>query len=435
MSTSPLTVGAPRGSMTEFDAPPHAERAQLLNRDFVLLWQAQWVSQLGNQAFSMATVFWTAATTHSATLTGVLMAASMVPTVVLAPVGGALVDRYTRLRILITCDAARGVIAILLALAFVVSPPADRFILVVLATFALGVFSAVFGPALAASVPDLVPGRRLEWANAFQQFSRQASGLLGQGAGGVLFQALGAPALFLLDGLSFLFAAASESWVRLPETPGRRDARVRGGGILADMREGFVHVCGRPGLLAFMGLAAVLNLLLTPMAILLPTYVTENLRADARWYGFLMAAIGAGSIVGYALAGRCSPQGRGRARAVLGLMASLPLVIALLGLIRQKWIALAVIFVTGVLSGAINILVMTTMQRGTRREIRGRVLGLFATVTRVLMPIGMVAGGVVADATRRNVTLVYSACGVLAAAAVLVVASQSTTREFLASAS
>jgi hypothetical protein len=90
--------------------------------------------------------------------------------------------------------------------------------------------------------------------------------------------------------------------------------------------------------------------------------------------------------------------------------------------------------VTGVLAGMINVLVLSIIQRRTSGEFRGRVIGLHATMTRALVPIGMLGGGAAADLAGRNVPLVYGLCGALALASVSLLAARRSTRAFLASA-
>ena len=76
--------------------------------------------------------------------------------------------------------------------------------------------SAFFGPANSASIPDLVPADRVNSANSLGQLSMQISVFLGQGLGGLLFRLLGAPVLFLVNAISFLYASASEVFVGYP---------------------------------------------------------------------------------------------------------------------------------------------------------------------------------------------------------------------------
>ena len=186
-------------------------------------------------------------------------------------------------------------------------------------------------------------------------------------------------------------------------------------------------------MVGFLITGAVFNALLMPISVLLPVYATRYLQVDVRWYGFLLAAIGAGAIAGCTAIGAARSKLTGPARRALLIagFAGLALALMVLGQIRSLWFALAILFATGVFSGTINVLVMSITQRRTSSEFRGRVIGLQTMMTRVLVPIGLVGGGAIADLTGRNVPLVYGICGALALVSVLLLASHRSTRAFL----
>jgi MFS family permease len=412
----------------------------LLNRDFVLLWQAQLVSQFGNQAFTIAMMFWTAEVTGSATMSGLMLMAGVLPVVLLAPLTGTFVDRRrSRRRIIVTCDLISGALVSLLALGFLSGAGEFRPGLLFTVALLVGTCHAFLDPAVNAFVPDLVPGKQIEAANAFRESSRQATVLTAQGFGGILYVLVGPPLLFLLDGLSFLFAGASEMMIR----PDRRDGvwsandaapRPPSPPFFALAADGFRYMAAQPGLVGFLVATSVFNALLMPMSVLLPVYATVYLHADVRWYGFLLAAINAGAIGGCTLVGaRNQLSGPGRRIVLLTAFASLAVTLALLGQIQSRWIALAIACATGVLTGIINVIVMSIIQRRTSAEFRGRVIGLHAMMTRVLVPIGLVGGGVVADLTGRNVPLVFGVCSALALTSVILLGARRNTRAFLAS--
>jgi len=200
--------------------------------------------------------------------------------------------------------------------------------------------------------------------------------------------------------------------------------------------EGFRYVAAQPGMIGFLITTSIFNALIMPVAILLPVYAAANLKADMRWYGFLLAAISAGAIAGGVLAGgrRLRESGSSRRVVLIGAFAGLAFALAILGQVRSRELALAIMFVTGALSGLINVLVLSIVQRQTAAEFRGRVLGLHTMMTRVLVPVGLVGGGALADLTGRNVPLVYGVCGALALVNVILLAARRTTRTFLASA-
>ena len=159
--------------------------SRLTNRNFLLLWQGQVVSQLGNQAFSLATAFWIMEATGSASLMGLLLATTALPAVLLSPLGGAVADRLSRIRILIACDLVSGLAIAAMALAMLSGRLPALVLVGMLFGVALlsGVMNAFFQPAFSAIVPDLVPADRLLSANSLYMFSFQALQLVGQGVG------------------------------------------------------------------------------------------------------------------------------------------------------------------------------------------------------------------------------------------------------------
>jgi MFS transporter, DHA3 family, macrolide efflux protein len=411
--------------------------ARLWNRNFFLLWQGQTVSQLGNQAFSIAMMFWTMEATGSASLMGLLMAASLLPGVLLGPFGGTFADRHSRIRILVVCDVLAGLGVLGLSAVLFAAPDAVDWIVVVLFSIAVlgGIIRAFFMPAISAAIPDLVAEERLAAANSLNQFSVQASVFLGQAAGGVLYRVLGAPLLFFFDGLTFLFSAVSETFIRLEEKPRPREEAGRREvlrGFLRETGEGLRYLWGRTGMRDLAAAASVANFFFMPVFVLLPFYVTDRLGVGAGWYGFLMAALSAGTVAGFLLAGLLRLQGSARFWVVFASLLLATAMPAPLGFNRQPWVALAVLFVSGATIGLINVNFITLTQAATPAELRGRVMGLLGTVSGALMPLGMAVGGVVGDLTGKNVPLVYTACAALGALVVLLLIPRRATREFLA---
>jgi len=413
-----------------------APAARLLNGNFLLLWQAQAVSQFGDQAFAIAIAFWAMEATRSATMTGLILMASALPVVLLGPISGAFADtRRSRLRILITCDLVSGALVLVLALGFVTLTPSWRFALLFVVALLMGVSGAFFEPAVDALVPDLIPRDQLERANAMRQSSRQVVALIARGLGGILYAVVGPAVLFVLDGMSFLFAAGTQLFIRPPvvadkRASGQREVpRLR---LFGQAAEGFRYVASQRGMLRFLVCAAIFNALLMPITVLLPAFVTDYLHADARWYGFILAAISAGAMSGCVAVASRQWSGSIRRTMLVLSFAVLAALLALLGQVTSAWVALAVVFATGAASGIVNVLVMSILQRRTPIEFRGRVIGLHATMTRALVPIAMVGGGAIADLTGRNVPLVYGVCGALALGAAVVLAAKRSTRDFLA---
>ncbi|MEA2604977.1 MAG: transporter, family, macrolide efflux protein [Acidobacteriota bacterium] len=410
---------------------------RLLNRDFVLLWQGQFVSMLGSQAFSVAMIFWIKRQTDSASLLGLGMLSQWVPAILLGPFGGTLADRMSRRQILILADVVRGIAAIALAALVLLVPGRSGTILVWLLILSaiMGVCDAFFRPAISASIPDLVPEEDVTRANSANRLALDVSTFLGQGSGGVLFRLIGPGILFLVDGVTYLFSAFAESLIRLPPPPpvpktaGWREA---GADFWRELKLGLRYMATRKGLRYVVFLAPLDSFFMITIVVLLPFYVEDFLHVTPDWYGFLVAAFGGGSLVGSLVAGATKLTGRRRTWAYLACAAGFGAAAIAFGFARSPWVAMALIFAAGVMSGFNTIQALSLAQLTTPSELRGRVLGLLETLGLSTMPLAAATAGIVADLVHRNIPLVYFGCGVALVVVALVLAGKREVREFLA---
>lgn len=448
---------------------PHRSPERLFNRDFVLLWQGQLVSQLGSQAFMVAQVSWLMDNTASATLVGLVLTCSTLPGVLLGPLCGTLADRHSRKAIIVTTDLARGAAAIALAATIALWPERTGLILVALFVVAVwsGVLGAAFNPAIIAAIPDLVPPARLQAANSLNQFSGQGATMLGQAIGGVAFRLLGAPLLFLADGVSYVLSGISEAFIRLPshdeaeadtevaplpegaatvrslsESPGateassaRRPAAGTARRYLADTSESFRYLWGWRGMRSFVLTATAVNFVFMPVFVLLPFYVGDVLERPADWYGFLLAALSFGSLAGLVVAGSVALHGAARFRSLAGAFIGIMLMITVLGLVRRPLAALAVVSSIGLFASFINVLFLTSVQLSTPAHMRGRVVGVVLAMAGAATPLGLAAGGLLADLTGRRAPATFVMVGLVGLVIVSFAISRSSLREFLATTS
>jgi MFS family permease len=424
--------------LSEQPLPGQQSKAgRLFNRNFVLLWQGQLISQLGNQVHYIATMLWIKHATESASIVGTLMMIASIPGIVLGPIGGAFADRHSRRLILVLSDAICGAAVLMLAAFMFLMPNATDALLIALFTVAVirGTVASFFGPAISAAIPDLVPKERVGSANSLNQSSIQVSMFAGQGIGGVLFRLLGAPTLFLANGISYIIAAISEFFVTIPQTlPDKGDnLKTTMSQLWQDVVEGFRFVWARKGLRSLVISGTVLNFFTAPIGVLLPFYVEDHLKASSDWFGFILAAIGVGALLGYLLAGAVKLRGKQKSGVLIAMLIVESCMLASLGLLTTPTQATVVMFFFGVLNGIINISIMTTLQLTTPGEMRGRVFGLLATLAGGLMPIAMGLAGVIADLTGRNIPLIFLVCGLATALVSILVSFGKEFRSFLES--
>jgi MFS family permease len=407
---------------------------RLFNHNYLLLWQGQAVSHLGNQAFMIALTFWIKHNTGSATLMGLMGMTSGLAAILTGPLGGALADRWSRRRIILACDFFSGFSLLMLAGLVLLLPSATT--LITMAIFAVAVslscVSSFFSPAISAAIPDLVPKQRLAQANSIGQITVQMAIFIGQGIGGTLYRVLGAPILFLLDGLSFLYAAISTTFVSIPQKRAAAENRKAGwGNFLQDVRAGWNYVRLRHGLRELVMVYTLLNFFTIPIISLLPFYVEDVMQLKPDWYSWLIAAYGAGSMIGFLIAGLLRAAGDRRMHLIVLGMAGEAVCYCLLGLTRQGEMALLLAVLTGIVSGMVHINLTTLLQQITPDQLRGRVFGLVGTIVGCLAPLAMAFAGIVADQTNKDIAAIYVMCGLSLLVIALVAGMDKKFRAFL----
>ena len=263
----------------------------LRGRDFRLLWIGQSVSLVGDGIYLVAIawlVYDISNEPGALALVGLAWTLPQVGVLLLAGVGS---DRFERRRLLVVADlvrfAAIGSIAAL-SLAGVV----ELWQVVVLVVF-YGVGQALFQPAFAAIVPDVVPRDQLLQANALREVMEPLGMRFGGPAlGGFLIALFDVGTALMVDAATFVVSAIAVSLMS------RRPAiRTVHGSLRADLAEGLAYVRAHSWLWATLA-GAALFLLATygPFEVLLPYIIRNDLGGDAATFGAVLAAGGLGSI-------------------------------------------------------------------------------------------------------------------------------------------
>jgi DHA3 family macrolide efflux protein-like MFS transporter len=395
-----------------------------LSRNFVLLWQGQLVSHLGNQAFLIAATLYVLEVTGSASLVAGTMMAATVPLVIVGPIGGAIADRHSRRSILIATDLSRAVAIGGLSVVLLWAPDliSHRIDLVIAVAAFNGIMSALFAPAFQALVPDLVADNGLATANSVNQMSTQTSTLVGQALGGVLYVAWGPAVLLLVDAVSFAYAGMATSLLPADRRAQvTRNVRLGVEHYAADTRAGIAYVWRRTGMTAVLGIFTGVNCLFMPVFVLLPFHTREVLGAGPEWYGFLLSGSGIGALVGSVAASVMLRRLRARAAVVRLCLAGVAAGVLLLAATASTWVALAALIAIGAVSSIINVTVITAFQSAVPPNFRGRVMALVIALSTAAVPVGMGLGGMLGDRWRSSLQLVFVGSGV--AIAILAVLS------------
>lgn len=409
--------------------------SKLLNRNFVLLWQGQAISQVGTQISATAMLFWLKHVTDSPSLMGTVAMISGLIAALLGPIGGAFADRYSRRSIMILCDLISAFAVLSLSLLMWLTPSVHTLSLggVFAVSIVVAATNSFFNPAISASTADLAPKDRVASANSMLQASLRLATLLGLGIGGVLFRVLGAPLALLIDGITYLVSAFTKCFITIPQTLTTRSGvwNSRAKELVGEIREGLDYVRANQGLMQLLLVATVFNLFMAPILGLFPFYVEDYLKLSPDWYGYLLSTYGVGTLIGYFLAGTIKISGKNRAVWLLSFMVSASVLYGLLGLFRTPLAIGGIVLSIGAVSSFINVSIITVLQITTPSEIRGRIFGLLSTITACLLPIGMGMAGAAAALAGKKISVIYVFCGCCMATVTVIASTLRGVRDYL----
>jgi len=395
-----------------------------VNRNFLLLMQGQIISNLGTHLFVIVTLYWLMEASNSGSLMGLYMMVESLPAALLMPLGGVIADRVSRKKIIVLCDLFNGIAILILAALFFLGAPTQVITVALFITAGfLGVTLGLFEPAVLSMLPDIMPSKSLALGNSLIGITFNLSEIVGKAVGGALFLAVGAPILVLLDGISYLFSAFSEMFIKLPPKPeeptvaGTSKSNQRGlvNHVFSEIGEGARYCWERVGLRNYLLLEFGIAFCIGLMAINLPFFVRDFLLKDVDWYGYLMAALAVGGVFGSLLAGaRFNKKGLFGRKALINIsLLYFPFGCFLFALVRDEYQTLLLFFIFGATLSQVGISGMTLVQTAAKPEMRGRVMASFTTVIAAAFPASTLLGGVLADLLNKNIPLVIALAGLI----------------------
>ncbi len=409
---------------------------KLFNRNYLLLFQGQFVSRIGTQVFLFAMIVWVTETFHSTSLVGLLGMAAGIPPVLLGAIAGAFADRHSRKAIIVWSDLLNGITIIILSVIFFILPQDSPIIVTALIIVSLisASITSFFGPAIGAALPDIVPKDRIQAANSIGQFSRQISRLIGQGLGANLLQIFGAPLLTLFNGLTFIFSAFSESFIHIPQKLPEKSKTVKEQfrDFKNDIVEGFNYIWSRKGLRHLVFISVFISFFSAPVMVLLPFFVRDYLGVGFNWFGYMLIVYGIGTTIGYGIAGVFRMSGNTRKNLIILFTILEASTTIALAYAHNQYQAIAIMFLQGMFGGFVMVNITSIMQITTPTEIRGRVFGVVTTITGSIAPLGMGLGGVVADLLDQNIPLLFVISGIIILALAILVSLSPHYRKFIA---
>ncbi|GFG55059.1 MFS transporter [Mycolicibacterium agri] len=383
--------------------------ASLQTRNYRLYFLGQSVSLTGTWMQKMAQAWLVLELTNSGAWLGITLAAQQVPLLLLGPWGGLVADRIAKRTILIGTAVAAMVPSLLLGV-LILTNHINVALVLVLAVIG-GVIDALDKPARQSFPSEMVPASQLANAVVLNNIVQDTGKVVGPALGGILIAAFGLPWTFLLNAMSFLAVLAGLLLMRSDELSAPEPI-ARGAGQL---RAGLAYIRNNAELFVPLALLASVGLVAYNFQLLLAVLGRETFHGDARTVGYLLGALGAGSVLGgLALAGVL--------RATVGRIIGAALLLAALllatGVAPNLATAFVLVFAMGTSSVIFKALASTWLQLAAAPEMRGRVLSLLVVAIGGTTPIGAPVMGWLAEHFGTRATFLLA--GVLTAIAAVI---------------
>jgi MFS family permease len=361
--------------------------AALRHRNFALLWAGSVVSNAGSWMQIVAQGWLVYDLTHSPLLLGVVAMARALPVIFISPFGGVVADRLPRMRVMVISQAASVVTGVWLAL--LVDWGMAGIPVLVAFNLLSGVIGAFDAPARQAMLPDLVPHEDLGSAVALSSAAWQGAAMIGPALAGLLVGAIGIAGAFYVNAASDLAVLAALLLMR--GVPARAERR-RPAGFFQDFVDGLRHAARSPLLRALLVLTTVSSLFGRSYQQLMPVFAGDVLDVGATGLGLMLAAPGAGSVLGAVVLG---VRGDVRAKGAVQLGALLVFSGLLLAFTANRSFALGLVLLTAMgacflVSSSMNT---TMLQLAAPLEMRGRIMSYVTVIMQGFAPVGALLAG------------------------------------------
>ncbi|PCI64219.1 MAG: MFS transporter [Kordiimonadales bacterium] len=382
------------------------------DRNFLTYWIGQFVSVVGDHISFIAFPFLVLQLTDSGAMMGLVFAVQGLPRAALMLMGGAVVDRYSPRLVMMVSNIFR--FAVIMLMAYLIYVDQVTLEVIFIAALSFGVVDAFFYPASIAIVPALVVKDMLQKANALVHGSIYVGVIIGPAIGGLIIAGevttlghgagdaatyesnrLGFARAFFIDGLTFLASFLTLLFVRarvLGEDDGSDEPRAS---MIAEVVEGIKWVWSKPTIrLGFLGIAVIEFFFQAPIFIGLPMLTKVRFLEPTYIYGIIIAAWGAGALIGSVLAGSLKPiPERFLVRIMFSVFIASGAALGLVIVYEPYWWAMLVFFIAGIGDSFVMLNFTTWVQKKTPEKLLGRVMSIFTFMSVGLVPVAAIALG------------------------------------------
>lgn len=387
-------------------------------RDFKILVFGQVISIIGASVLRFALSLYVLDLTNSATIFGAIMGLSIIPAIIISPIGGAIADRFDKQRIMVILDLISCFLIAVFAI--ILFSGNGTIISIGILLMALTLISSMYQPAVQASIPVLVPKELLLKSNGIVSGVVSIANFVGPIVASVLYSFTSINLIVIVSALFFFVAAMIELFMKIPfkkraSEPFRKIAGT-------DIKEGISYILHEDRfILKSITIAFIVSLFIAPMFFVgLPYMIKVLFNMPDTYFGFTQSGISLSIVFSAMTIGLLKGKVRsdnlylwisGCAAVYFGMaLGTSPIVEN--SLAKYLVVSISSMLVMFALT-VVNIYINTVIQEKTPADMLGKVMSIQTAAATTAVPIGQIIFGYLVDVFSSQIYLLVVITGVV----------------------
>ncbi|WP_350019421.1 MFS transporter [Priestia flexa] len=387
------------------------------SQDFKILVFGQIISIFGSSILRFALSLYVLDLTGSATIFGTIMGLSVVPTIFLSPIGGAIADRFDKKKMMVILDFCSSALIIIFAIMLLSGNVTVLSIGILL--MGLTLISSMYQPAVQSSIPVLVTNEQLLKSNGIISGVMSMANFVGPIVGSLLYSFMGIKIIVIASALLFLLAAVIELFMKIPYEKRPPEPFIQM--VTKDLKqEAFYIIRENRFILKSIIVAFVVSLFIAPMFFVgLPYMIKVLFNMPDTFFGFTQSGISISIIFSAMTIGLLKSKIRsdnlylwvlGCAGIYFGMA------LGTSGLVESSFTKYIVVTISSMLVmfalTVINIYLNTIIQEKTPKDLLGKVMSIQTAAATTAVPIGQILFGFLVDSFSATIYLLIVIVGI-----------------------
>lgn len=385
----------------------------LWSRNYKALLFSITTTKFGSVGFIVAATMVVKELVDSGVIIALILSMSALAGILFASFAGIVVDNSARKQLFMRWSDASAFLvscALILIFAFTASLYV-KVISLMIVVFLFSCFECFFNVSSRSLLPAIVGPANITRANANIVTCVSVASISSQGLAALILAVVGPIVFFIIDALTYLLSALSSFFICLKPTKKAETLPIKYKMVFSSIKQSWLASKDVPGISALFILVSVVNFISAPTAMYIVFLVVDRLGLSLHWYAWFMAFLTLGGVTGAFISKQLARYSR--YHILFFALVSLSLLKTALAFSSSLSLSVVILFLEANLYTIISIMLISHLQTRAPHQILGKVLGMTELFGRVFMPAGLLIGGVLVDATQKNMPMVFFLNGVL----------------------